>query len=241
MEKYLSDIITDVRTTIDDIAANDAEFADEQDFSELGTIVRSKLCEAVDYVHGAANMERMKGDAAVIKDGTADSSGDVEIEVEDMLRFCYAKVSQWKKSVTEYVLYGSTEHIAAMDEYAGASIYRPAVILIPSWRDGQAIKGKKLMLVPGGENQTGEVCYIKKCEIMTEEVEPEEETSEVEDSSENDTTEEQESNVEYVVVDGGLYEAMINYLSGLVLMVMNDNRGENLIALAKNEIGAETK
>ena len=74
--------------------------------------------------------------------------------------------------------------------------------------------GRTLSLLPEGESHgeySGEVVYMKKTSIA----------------------------LSIVVIDSNLYSAMIEYLGGLVLMVLNDNRGENMVQIAKSMIGLD--
>lgn len=221
MEVLVSDIKTKVRTVIDEIAPNDAQFLGTQDEAELDTIINNRLCEAVDFVHGGADRDLLAGDAyKVVSVGSG-----VSVDVTDMLRFISGKKTGWSRSVTELTIDGSEEYAIALDEYVGASTDRPAALITLDESSGAA--HRKLQLMPTG--QTGKIFYIEKCEIKQGE-EPVEENSE-----------EEPETYDYVNIDKLMVDAVVNYLAGLVLMTLNDDRGENLIKLATNMIGVEEK
>lgn len=62
----ITDIYNDVRTVIDEIALNDADFVGDQDNSEMQTIIRHHAVEAADHVHLNADLKRFANDAAVV-------------------------------------------------------------------------------------------------------------------------------------------------------------------------------
>jgi hypothetical protein len=129
-----------------------------------------------------------------------------------MIRFIQGKGNDWRNAVRELTEEGTMEYVIATDEYVGASIDRPAVLL--EYVNG----GRTLSLLPEGQAQEGSlgsVVYIDKAAITTSD------------------------NVSSVPIDSNLYAAMVEYLAGLVLMVLNDNRGENMIQLAKSMIGMD--
>jgi len=209
MNKTITDITNDVRVVIDEIATNDSEFSGGQDFAELNTIVSKKVCEAVDYVHRAANANFLQGDAVTLVDEITaiEHQPAGRVEMPDFLRFILAYVSSWYRNEKVLITEDSAEYLAVKDSYVGADREHPAAVLRQEAGNNQV--GYIIELLPYQNGDTGKVAYIKKCTI------------------ENDS----------IVVDSGVYESMINYLAGLVLMVLNDDRGENLIALANKEIG----
>lgn len=215
MNAKLEDIFRDVRVAIDEIATNDSEFLSEQDESELDGIIRGKLCEAVDFVHLSADLDLMMGDGFVEKEIDED---DETLDVTGMLRFIMGKRAGWKRSVREVYLEGSEEWSIAMDEWVGASVDRPAVL-------EEFDYGKRIMrLLP--ETGDGKVVMLEKCVIKND--------------GEGDVVGDLPVlGNEYVVVDGLLYSAMVNYLSGLVLMVLNEDRGENMMKSAMSRIGMD--
>jgi hypothetical protein len=72
--------------------------------------------------------------------------------------------------------------------------------------------GKKIELLPSGETD-GTAIVIKRCV----------------------------ADPDGVKIDSGVYEAVISYLAAIVLMTLNDSRGENLMQLAKGVIGMDAQ
>lgn len=204
MVKTVAQVVTDVRTAIDEIGLNDGEFLPGTDEEQLETLIKGRLCEAVDWVHSSAALELMSGDEFTHVN-VPDSTGSVS--VTDMIRFVQGKGNGWKNAVRELTEDGTAEYDMAVDEYVGASVDRPAVVL--KYVSG----GRELSLLPVG---AGSVVYVKKA-----------------------TTYVEQGSQESIKVDKNLYAAMLNYLGGLVLMVLNDDRGENMVQMAKGEIGLD--
>ena len=206
MSKTVANIVADVRLAIDEVGVNDAEFFSGSDETQLKNLIISKLCEAVDWVHSSAALELMAGD--VFEHGTVSSSG---LSVTDMIRFVQARGYGWTNAVRELTEEGTEEYFLAVDEYVGASVERPAVVL--EYVDG----GRLLSLLPVDSSHNGNAVYVNRLAVPS---------GGWQDSS-------------TVAVDSNLYTAMVEYLGGLVLMVLNDDRGENLIQLAKSMIGLD--
>ena len=210
MTALTTEIIADVRKAIDEMGVNESEFFSGSDETALQELITSKIVEAVDWVHSSAALEVMSGDA--FTHANVPSTGIKSVDVSDMIRFIYGKGYGWRNAVRELTEEGTMEYAIATDEYVGASIDRPAVLL--EYVNG----GKTLSLLPEGQAQggsLGSVVYIDKAAITTSD------------------------NVFSVPIDSNLYAAMVEYLAGLVLMVLNDNRGENMIQLAKSMIGMD--
>lgn len=210
MNAVLNDIVTDARKAINESGANEAEFFTGSDEDELDALIESKVTEAVDWVHSSAALEVMSGDAFTHE--SVPSTGTKSVDVADMIRFIQGKGNDWRNAVRELTEEGTMEYAIATDEYVGASIDRPAVLL--EYVNG----GRTLSLLPEGQAQEGSlgsVVYIDKAAITTSD------------------------DVSSVPIDSNLYAAMVEYLAGLVLMVLNDNRGENMIQLAKSMIGMD--
>lgn len=202
MTKTEDTIIRDVRTAIDEIGANDGEFYSGIDDSELDTIIRSKIAEAVDWAHGNASLEVLAGDSYEVVSIPADG----EASVVNMLRFVSAKVDGWTRHVRELTEEGTEEYVIAADKYVGASQDNPSVVL---WHSRG---GKSISLLPESETG-GTAIVINRC---------------IPDAS-------------GAIVDSGVYAAVINYLAAIVLMTLNDGRGENLMQLAKGMIGMDAQ
>ena len=65
MQKPVEKIVADVRRCIDEIALNDADFISGQDNTEMDAIIRSKVIDALRYVHGNADWSLIDSDVVV--------------------------------------------------------------------------------------------------------------------------------------------------------------------------------
>ena len=87
MNVGVTNIIERVKTTIDEIAANDAEWVETQDNTEMESIIVQKIPEAVDFVHRTAKYELLAGDVIRTAEGTADSTRPTLTVTGGILRF----------------------------------------------------------------------------------------------------------------------------------------------------------
>ena len=127
--KTLENIITDVKTAIDEIALNDADFLSGQDNAEANTIIASKIAEAIDYVHRYANIGLMRGDVFVTAPCTSISEGvaSVTLSSNHLLRFVRAYAPDWRYPVTEAYEPTDTEYAMVSDPYVGGNADHPMV------------------------------------------------------------------------------------------------------------------
>ena len=210
MVKTVSQIVEDVRLAIDEIGLNDGEFLSDSEDAQLDDLIKGRLCEAVDWVHSSAALELMSGD--IFTHATVSSGAPVT--ATDMIRFVQGKGYGWKNAVRELTEEGTAEYDIAVDKYVGASVDRPAVVL--EYVSG----GKQLSLLPVDATHDGSVVYVKRAATESQQT--------------------GQDTVEVIKVDANMYAAIVNYLGGLVLMELNDNRGENMVQLAKGMVGLET-
>jgi hypothetical protein len=222
MNKNVEDILRDVRTVIDEIALNDSDFFGGLDNYELHEIVRQKLAEAVDFVHGNANANLVDfSDASVkSKDLTNGASADdssigsgFEYRIKkpnNFLRFIQGVMDCWSEYVTETIDAGDPDYLKVQDEYSGASVLRPAIL----W------DGRQFRFIKGtSDKHKATVLYFERCSYDP-----------------NSTTP-----AESIEINQALYTALVYYLSGLVLMTYGEQRADDMFNMAMTHMGVTAK
>lgn len=222
MNKNVEDILRDVRTAIDEIALNDSDFFGGSDNLEFDEIVRQKLAEAVDFVHGNATANLVDfGDTSVkSKELTKDASVDVDSistgfeyrikKPDNFLRFIQGIMDCWSEYVTETIDAGDPDYRKVQDEYSGASVLRPAIL----W------DGRQFRFIKGtSDTHKATVLYFERCSYDP-----------------NSTTP-----AESIEINKALYTALVYYLSGLVLMTYGEQRADDMFNMAMTHMGVAAK
>ena len=136
MKIKVEDLIHAVRTAIDEIGVNDAEFAQGQDSQEMDYLIESKLEESIDFVHAGAAIELLRMDAlsSVTQEDEADwDNGVVTVNLETtghsgFLRLVQAFSAGWSYPVTEALIPSDPRFAIARNPYVGGTHERPAVL-----------------------------------------------------------------------------------------------------------------
>lgn len=218
MTKDVSAIIKDVRTAIDEIALNDADFTGVQDMEETDEIIRSKICEAADFVHGNASYDLINiKDAETVKSltysGEESTTGKTEEEgkvflvykPDDMLRFLSGTMSCWGEIILETTDAGTEDYVLAHDPKVGATPFRPAIAY-----GGTVFK----FLRATSATDTATLKYIPVCDYDTK-------------NAPTDT----------VSINSRLYNAFIYQLAGLTLLTLGEQSADNMFNLAMTHMG----
>ena len=226
MNVEVTDIIAQVKTAIDEIAANDAEWVAVQDNSEMDTIIAQKIPEAVDFVHRTAKYELLAGDVVKTAKGTADSTRPVIIISGGILRFISALCDSWPWEVTKVYTKDEDEYASSLDKWCGASVDRPAVLMQSP---------TKFMFVEAYAGDDISMDYIEKAAKKTPGDETDGDTSgTVAGASETVTG-------DYYEIDGFMVTAVIYYIAGLVCMTYNEERADTMFGQAMAWMGVEVK
>lgn len=132
MQKPVEKIVADVRKCIDEIALNDADFISGQDNTEMDAIIRSKVIDALRYVHGNADWSLIDSDVVVnLSDVAIDGRlvGRVPLP-EDYMRLCYARFSSWPLFLSDPIYWNDKEYALLSDEYATGTWERPKLGMV---------------------------------------------------------------------------------------------------------------
>ena len=216
MDVEVTDIIERVKTTIDEIAANDAEWVELQDNSEMDAIIEQKIPEAIDFVHRTAKYELLAGDVIQTKEGTADSTRPTITITDTLLRFISGLAGSWSWPVTALLTKDEDEYAVALDDYCGASVDRPAVLMQSA---------KKFMFVEAAEGDDISMEYIAKAALK-----------EADDEDPRGTVDD-----DYYEIDANMVTAVIYYIAGLVCMTYNEERADTMFGQAMAWMGVEVK
>ena len=219
MNRSVDSIITDVRTCINENADNEADMMMVTvDDSELDHLIRSKIAEAIDFVHGNADVSLLAGDTisySTDSDAVVKSDGSVDVELSEesgnVLRVVGAKLGTWTAMVRD-VVSGLDTHRCAMitAAHAGANHQRPAAIR--RYDSGKYI----LSLYRSGSESKDSVtvAYLRHADM------PEGDASGT------------------VAVDKNLYTAIVNYCAALVYTTLGQtDRVKEMAELATVEMG----
>lgn len=240
----LTEIYTAVRTAIDEIALNDAEFEGEEDNTEMKTIIRSKIEESADYVTANCDNSLLLGDEASVIDVSWESGGETP-------------------SLTVLVDNETpSEDIASLDDNvltidlraAGLDMLR---LLRADVRDGQGGRRWPYPVtdpVPESEPEYAEIAdeYVGadwdrpavtvkesggKLELWKLKSIGDEATVSVCTRSSIYTDNTVTPAVDKIAVDSHLYKAMVYEAAGLTAQTYGEERAGELLALARREMG----
>lgn len=212
MNKTIIDIQTDVKTAIDEIAPNDAEWVGEQDNTEANTIIDSKIEEAIDYVHLYANIGLMRGDVFVTVSCSETDNGvaSVILSSRHLLRFVRAFAPDWRYPVTEAYEPTDAEYAMAKDAYVGGSANRPMVTRAQVF-DGEPPSAGDLFKLYKTEDTAAncKLTYIPVSQLTGN----------------------------GYAIDTNLYQAVIYRIAGLVMMTYGEERAKVLMDMSNTLMG----
>lgn len=223
MKKKVSDIIIDVRVVMDEVANNDSDFVGGQDNDEMNDIIRQKIRESVDFIHGNAvhhlvdftdeSIKKVKLNKDSIGDeeigGTGNITSDFRYEVripDDYHRFLQGVMVNWSEFVTDLIHAGDADFVKVQDKYSGASVARPAITF-----DGRQFKFFKGL----NGDDTATLIYLPYCTY----------------DADNDTDETE------VSINRPLYAALLYHIAGLVLITYGEQRADDMFNQSLSLIG----
>lgn len=232
MKKTASEIVTAVRVCMDEIGLNDAAFMGGEDNTALDTIIKSKIVDALRYVHGNADTDMLTPDAEEevactpeTDAGTSAAATDTEESATDgltgvinakkkvsivlptgLMRLCYVKLQEWVMALSDYILWTDKEYAKLQDVHSTGTWERPRMALALK-KDKRRVL--ELYSAKGIEKTTCFVGYM-------------EEPAEGDDG--------------YNISDK-LYVAFIYYVSGLVLLTLKDEHADSMFNQALTLMG----
>ena len=233
MNKSITNIITDVRKALDEEALNDSDMISGSDDSELDSVIALRAVEAADFVHLRADIAQMALDATkTIQPSSSDIPPRVDDDEED-------EPTPWSLAETGVPtptsLGTDSSNIPATDMLRFLTAYADgwkapvsALAIEGSAEHAMALDefvgasperpvailsssdiGRTITLLPVSHAGFF-VRYIPKAVLGA-------------------------SNA--LDIDANLYEAYINYLSGITLLSLGDDRANDFIELSYNQLG----
>lgn len=257
MKKAVSAIIKDVRTAIDEIALNDADFAGDEDNQELDSIICSKIKEAVDFVHGNAaysiidisdkcstegsDNSSTEGADNSSNDGSDNSSNDGSVKCMEATSTTRDDLVYTINRPTDFhrFLFGTMdcwgEHVletidVGTEDYVLA--LDPVVGATP-YRPAIAYDGLNFMFIKGTgkdkdkDKDKASLYYLPVCSYDHTKGTTEEKT----------TTEGTTTATTDIIINKSLYTALIYQLAGLTLLTLGEQRADDMFNLAMTHMG----
>jgi len=222
MNKAPIEIVTAVRVCMNEVADNESSSAIVTvDDSEMSTLIESKIEEAINFVHGNAQLSLLAEDTIQrIQFAPNDSNVSVENKVETVvlsnsdlyMRIIGAKLVSWDGFVKDIVSDTDIKECARIKAmYSGANSKRPAII---QNHDENSTKTFELYKTGEYAAEAGTFLYISSAS--------------------------KRKNNNNWYVDANLYTAIVNYCAGLVFFAFNEkDKAQELIELAASEIGIQ--
>ena len=210
-----------VRLSIDEISLNDASFDGyaDTDSGDLDEIIKGKMAEAVRFAHMGGQVSIIGPDALFMDEDEIKKnckvSGDemdvVEIAFKDILRLVRLKMKDSKVAVTAWHDEDSAMGHRQHDKYAKGTFQRP-VAINAFGKEHATLRYYSLRTsAPEDADILEIVDYVSYLP---------------EPKMENGS----------IAICPGLRTAILNYLTGLVLLVFKDQHAENFFNLAKTHM-----
>lgn len=196
-----------VRACLDELGLNDACFMEEdQDSIELSGVIESKILEAVRYVYLNASRHLLDG---VVLEGTATVSdigvGRLSLPT-DFLRMISFKMSDWTSPVCDIITEYDAEYHKQSDKYARGTWESPVCALVKTG-DGDVLEFYSC------KDSTATIAHALYLPLPVFE---------------------NVNHLPCVSVCDKLEDAVVNQITGLVLLTYKDQHADSFINLAKS-------
>lgn len=217
LKQSLESIVSDVRVCIDENASNEAEFLFRSDDTELDTIIKSKIEDAIRYALRNANLSFLEPtvqDYKVNIVGNGVKYARVTLE-EKFLRFVSVKSEGWAHHVSEPILSTDRAYATLKNPITTGHLDNPKAAII---LDG----GKKLLELYGMPQKDDDNPIVKVTLSYISDVhigKPDETTGTV-----------------YCDIPNKVYRGVIYYTAGATLQAFKDAHGDALISQATQMI-----
>lgn len=207
----LSEIREFVRTAIDEIQVNESSFVPSDGMSyaddeDMNTIIDSKVIEAITYVHKNSPTSLLLDAKRFVADNSNTKIEDKEVTVTipDMMRLVLLKASDSNKVILEYVGEDDPKALMQYDKYC-KSTYEDPVLVLSHNGDNKVLTYYSLKEDASDINVFDKVLYIPYPEIKEDKID--------------------------ICKDVKL--AILNHITGLVLLVYKDEHAESFFNQAK--------
>ena len=207
-------IITDVKRSIDENESASSILSGNIDQLQMDALIRSKIVDAVRYIHQAAPISMVDGQTAVGKPGYsaawATESGISTITLPtDFLRLVIFKMTNWTRPITNPILDTDPEYAMQRSKYKGikGGKEKPVAAITTN--------GSGSKVLEGFTSETADVEKIVYIPIPS-----------ISGTSPNET----------VNICAQLYQPVIYHCAGLVAMTYKDELAKDLFEIAKSYI-----
>ena len=210
----ITNIITDVKLALDENESASNVLLADTDQLQMDALIRSKIIDAVRYIHQAAPISMVDGQTAVGKPGYsaawATESGISTITLPtDFLRLVIFKMTNWTRPITNPILDTDPEYAMQRSKYKGikGGKEKPVAAITTN--------GSGSKVLEGFTSETADVEKIVYIPIPS-----------ISGTSPNET----------VNICAQLYQPVIYHCAGLVAMTYKDELAKDLFEIAKSYI-----
>jgi hypothetical protein len=205
------DIVSLVRTKIDEIGPNDSEMMSvDKDDSDFDSIIKAVIPDAYRLVILGADQNLLEGTDDADKEGTdgltidTDCVGTKKVP-DDFLRFVSVRLSSWKCAVHSLISEDSEEYRMQSDKWTCGNADNPVAALV--WRNGK--RYVEMYKAESVDDTLTHFVYVQQPE-------------------EGATT---------FNVPSALREAIVWYTAGLALVAVRDSHSDKCLEVAKGLMG----
>lgn len=207
-------IVEAVRICIDEIGINDAAWIQGADDSDMDTIIKSKILDAIRYIYNHADWSVLVPDMTIDAEAAEpeeDSDGiwKADIDMTNFLRLCFVKGENWHAFVTEPILWTDAEYATLSDFYSTGSNVHPKAGIAP------------YAVTSGGTTTSGYRLKVYSCE----------DPGDITVGYMQIPTEGTGDNPDYSL-NGDIVPAVIYYIAGLTLLTYNDQHADDMFKQA---------
>ena len=206
-------IITDVKRSIDENESASSILSGDIDQLQMDALIRSKIVDAVRYIHQAAPISMVEGmsPSPLPTPGQVTGGQDGACTValpDDFMRLIIFQMSDWKRPVVEPISDTSPLYTMQGSDYIGirGGVKKPVAVLTTSGG------GKKMLEAYSSNGTVSKLVYIPIPSISG--------------ISPNET----------VSICTQLYQPVIYHCAGLVAMTYKDELAKDLFEIAKSYI-----
>ena len=209
----ITDIITDVKLALDENESTSNVLLADTDQLQMDALIRSKIVDAVRYIHQAAPISMLEGTSPnpLPTPGQVTGGQDGACTValpDDFMRLVIFQMSDWKRPVVTPI--ADTDPLYAMQgsDYVGirGGVKKPVAVLTTS------LGGKKMLEAYSSEGTVAKLVYLPIPSIAG--------------TSPNET----------IAICTQLYQPVIYHCAGLVAMTYKDELAKDLFEIAKSYI-----
>ena len=231
-EKSVDTIVADVRVCLDEIGVNEAEFLLDADSEDMVNVIKSKIPDAIRHVYLNADQAFI---AYKVKTGKVVSGDDGVVTCTldpDFLRLVYARLDDWKTSVTEAIMHTDRRYATLKNPITTGYPDNPKAAIVDDAEDDIALIDDSDVPVEDGEEGTednttlSDTYSTRKLELYSSSTKSGE-VRYVYGYVNNPTLSDG-----YYEIDERVYRAVVYQTAGLTLQAFKDAHAESMFNMA---------